>query len=77
MHGHFQVLGADDRFSSLPIGLYRNVGADLAYEIIVSIEDERLDLISELADWASERGLESRFNDAGEVALFEPVSMAA
>jgi hypothetical protein len=77
MHGHFQVLAADERFGSLGIGLYRNPGVDVSFEIIVGVDEESLDVVAELAEFASERGLESRFNDSGEVALYEPGSLPA
>ena len=75
MHGHFQVLAADERFSTLHVGLYRTAGADISYEIIVDVEEQSLDLVAELAEFAAERGLESRFNGSGEVALFESASL--
>ena len=74
MQGHFQVLVADDRFSGLRMALNRNSGMELpTYEILVSLEDQSLELAAELADFARERGLESRFEPTGEVSLFELV----
>jgi hypothetical protein len=75
MHGHFQVLVADERFSGLRAALYRDAGADPAYEIVVNVEDQSLDVAAELAEFASERGLMSSFNGSGEVSLFEPTSV--
>jgi hypothetical protein len=74
MHGHFQVLAADERFSGLRIALVRNEGMDVpAYEIYVTLEDQDLDVAAELATFAAERGLASRFDGTGDVALFEIV----
>ena len=74
MHGHFQVLAADERFSDLQIGLYRNVDEQPSrYEIVVSLEERDLDTASQLGVFAAERGLRSRFEATGEVVLFELV----
>lgn len=71
MNGHFQVLAADDRFSGMRIGLNRNPAELISYEIVVEIEDQSLDVAAELAEFASERGLESRFDGIGQVTMFE------
>jgi hypothetical protein len=70
--GHFQVLAADERFAGMRIGLNRNPGEDLlfAYEIVANIEDQNLDVAADLADFAVERGLGSRFGGVGQVAMF-------
>jgi hypothetical protein len=74
MHGHFQVLAADERFTGLRIALVRNDGVELPrYEIYVTVEDQDLDVAAELATFAAERGLASRFDGTGDVALFEIV----
>jgi hypothetical protein len=46
MNGHFQVLAADERFTGMRIGLYRNPGEELrfGYEIVAEIEDQNLDV---------------------------------
>jgi hypothetical protein len=72
MNGPFQVLAADDRFSDMRIGLNRNPAEQLVpYEIVVEIEDQSLDVAAELAEFASEGGLESRFDGIGQVTMFE------
>jgi hypothetical protein len=73
MNGHFQVLAADERFAGLRIGLYRSPGEDLllGYEIVADIEDQNLDVAADLAEFASERGLASRFDGVGQVTMFE------
>jgi hypothetical protein len=74
MQGHFQVLVADERFSGLRMALHRNSGTELpTYEIVIELEDQNLEVAAELADFARERGLESRFELTGEVSLFELV----
>ena len=76
MNGHFQVLAADERFSGMRIGLHRIPGEQLlsAYEITVDLEEESLDVALELAEFTSERGLESRFDNLGQVTIFEAPS---
>ena len=74
MQGHFQVLVADERFAGLRMALHRNSGMELPmYEICIALEDQNLELAAELADFARERGLESRFEPTGDVSLFELV----
>jgi hypothetical protein len=73
MNGHFQVLAADERFTGMRIGLYRNPGEELrfGYEIVAEIEDQNLDVAADLADFAAERGLGSRFDGIGQVTMFQ------
>ena len=74
MDAVFQVLVADERFSGLRLALHRNSGMELpTYEIVVALEDQSLEVAAELAEFARERGLESRFEPTGEVSLFELV----